>query len=184
VATVEQAPTREPFLRGSIIWQKRGPLPVWAWALLALLLLLVVVWWRRNRAASDATTAATGDQPLPGDQTAPPVFIVPPAGAPAVNVTVPVTVPPAPPGAGSPPPVTPPVTPGPVPSPPGSYVRVVQWTRTNPPWASTISGIASHFHLGNWRAVWDHPLNADLRRKRGKPELIRPGDQVFVPGMR
>ena len=32
-----------------------------------------------------------------------------------------------------------------------------------------------------WRDVWRDPHNAALRRLRGRPELIRPGDHVWVP---
>lgn len=105
--------TDGPFLKNSIIWQRKGPLPVWGWMLAALALLFVVMWWRRNRAASAATTAATGyTDELPGDQTAPPIFIVPqgmpgqpgPPG-PAGPTGPPGTVPDAPPGGGANPPL-------------------------------------------------------------------------------
>lgn len=105
----------------SIIFERKGPLPVWAWALLGLGAVLVFTWWRQSRTANaSANAGASGvTQNLPGDQTAPPVFIVPPATPPAVNVeppsvTVPITVTPpgtvpeAPPGGGAPPPSNPP----------------------------------------------------------------------------
>jgi len=81
-----------PFLKGSIIWEKKGPLPVWAWALIALGLVLAWAWWSRSRTAVAVEEAQPGPvlraQP---DQGAPPIFIVPP-----------VTVGPAPPGGGAP----------------------------------------------------------------------------------
>jgi hypothetical protein len=41
---------------------------------------------------------------------------------------------------------------------------------------------AAHAKLGtDWADVWSHPRNKDLRALRGKPEMIRPGDQVWVP---
>jgi hypothetical protein len=49
-----------PFAKGSIIWEKKGPLPVWAWVLIVLAVLLGVAWWRRNKAAGQATTAQKG----------------------------------------------------------------------------------------------------------------------------
>lgn len=169
----------------SILFEKKGPLPVWAWALILLGVLLAWSVWRRNKTDKAATATTTGDgTPLPGDQTAPPVFIVPPATPPPVNVTVPITtVPTAPPGAGSPPPVTPPSTPGPKPAPPGLYVTVAKYTSKNPPWNSTLWGIWNHYKtVANWQAIWNHPLNADLRTKRGAADRIQPGDRVFVPG--
>lgn len=90
--------------------QKRGPLPVWGWILALVAVLFVAVWWRRNRAAGTATEAATGSQSSYLDnQAAPPVFVVPQAATPAVNVgpfNNTITVPEAPPGAGAPPPTT------------------------------------------------------------------------------
>lgn len=191
-APTQTPPSSPPFAKGSIIWEKKGPLPVWAWALIVLGLLLLWSWWRRNKATGDATAVATGDETtLPGDQTPPPVFILPQATPPAVNVTVPVTVPTAPPAGGSPPPVAPPPTATtPKPKPVGEYVPVGSYARRE--WNSTISGIWAHFskpgpsgktNAPNWQAIWNHPLNADLRKKRGKPEKIQPNDQVFVPGI-
>ncbi len=104
----ETATKSPPFAKGSIIWEKKGPLPVWAWALILLGLVLAVVMWRKNKNAADATEVATGDpSALPGNQSAGPIFIVPQAATPAVNVTVPT----APPGAGRPwpPRATPPI---------------------------------------------------------------------------
>jgi hypothetical protein len=47
----------------------------------------------------------------------------------------------------------------------------------------TVLGIvAAHAKPGtDWADVWAHPRNKDLRALRGKPEMIRPGDQVWVP---
>jgi hypothetical protein len=107
--TGSTAPSSPPFAKGSIIWERKGPLPVWAWALIGLLVVLVFTWWRRNRAsANEAATGGAVDQALPGDQGAPPVFIMPPSVSPIVNVSPvvkvktppPTTVPPAPPAAG------------------------------------------------------------------------------------
>jgi len=100
-----------PFAKGSIIWEKKGPLPVWAWALILLGLVLVVTMWRRNRATGEANTAATGGADygiLPGTQGAPAIFVVPqvgqqtftPAHMPHKRRPADQTVPPAPPGGG------------------------------------------------------------------------------------
>lgn len=78
-----------------------------------------------------------------------------------------------------------PVAPAPVPvqSPPQpSYTSVTVSKFGNPaPWNSTIWGISQHYGIANWQTVWDDPKNAGLRSKRGKPELIQPGDVVYVP---
>jgi hypothetical protein len=111
MATETPAATKAPFLPKSMLWQKKGPLPVWAWILIGLTLLFVVTWWRRNQAASQENTeAATGyyNHQLPGNQGAPPIFVVP--QAPVSPVTIlppppPATVPAAPPAGGSNPPL-------------------------------------------------------------------------------
>lgn len=65
---------------------------------------------------------------------------------------------------------------------PSAYdaVKVVGWA--NPaPWNSTVAGIARHYgYGGDWQAVWMDARNADLRKKRGAPTQIRPGDIVNV----
>jgi hypothetical protein len=43
-----------------------------------------------------------------------------------------------------------------------------------------ISSI-SFAHGFDPRAVWDHPQNAELRTLRGSPNVLLPGDMVFVP---
>jgi len=203
---VTQTASNQPFLKGSIIWEKKGPLPVWAWALLALGLVLVVVWWRRNRsAASEANEAATGTDELPGDQGAPPVFIIPPGpigppgppGPPGVPGAPPYTrpdpskprpnptptVPPAPPGGGRP---APPKVPTPKPAPPkGGYVSVTKWPDRTKPKESTLWDIANAWlpqGAAQWALIWNHPLSADVKRKRGDVKRIQPGDKLFVPG--
>jgi len=81
--TAPPARTSAPFAKGSIIWEKKGPLPVWAWAGLLLGLVLIVVMWRRNKTQAEANTAATGGADygiLPGTQGAPAIFVVPQVG--------------------------------------------------------------------------------------------------------
>lgn len=192
MATQAPAATgKQPFMKGSIIWEKKGPLPVWAWALIFLAGLLLFVLWRRNLAATAAATTTGDETILPGNQSPPPVFIVPQAATPAVQVPInvlpapvtPATVPAAPPGGGAPPPAQAPASPAPVPSAPGKYVSVTKYPST----FGTISGIWSYFKsrggtAPSWQAVWNHPLNATLRSKRGQPDRIQPNDKVFVPG--
>jgi len=43
-----------------------------------------------------------------------------------------------------------------------------------------LSGIAYSYGLA-WDQIWNHPENAGLKEKRGDPNILRPGDVVFVP---
>lgn len=43
-----------------------------------------------------------------------------------------------------------------------------------------VSTLAARHRL-EWKAIWDHPENAALRRLRSNPNLVAPGDEVFVP---
>jgi hypothetical protein len=45
----------------------------------------------------------------------------------------------------------------------------------------TIAKIARAGDLASWKRIYDHPENADFRQKRPNPNLIFPGDVVFVP---
>lgn len=189
-----------PFAKGSIIWEKRAGLPIWQWAAVLLLVLLLVLWWRYRRSGTSGQTGDTISDangyswPLPGDQTPPPVFIVPSAATPAVNVTnttppatvtvVPATVPTAPPAAGAPPPVAPPGGSTPTPAPPGGYVTTTKYPDSSVPRESTLWDIAGSWlpaGPSNWGQIWNHPYNAQLRSKRGDPRYIQPGDVWFVP---
>jgi hypothetical protein len=44
-----------------------------------------------------------------------------------------------------------------------------------------IGSIAKQYRFSNWRKIYDHPENADLRRNRADPHLLYPGDKVYVP---
>jgi N-acetylmuramoyl-L-alanine amidase len=46
-----------------------------------------------------------------------------------------------------------------------------------------VHSVAASHGLG-WRAVWEHPDNAELRRIRGKPGLLLPGDLITLPERR
>jgi hypothetical protein len=180
----------QPFLRGSIIWQKKGGLPVWAWGGLVLLVALVFVWWRGrgDQTQAQADQAATGYDNLPGDQSAPPVFVVPQAPNPIITTPITVTVPAAPPGGGRDgPPQVPPgqPPPQPTPSPPGGYVSVTKYPDNTAPKEATLWDIAHSWlpaGAAQWKQIWTHPLNADLAKKRRAPERIQAGDKLFVPG--
>ena len=43
-----------------------------------------------------------------------------------------------------------------------------------------IASIAERAGL-TWRRIWDDPANADLKKLRGDPSILMPGDEVVVP---
>ena len=45
-----------------------------------------------------------------------------------------------------------------------------------------ITSIADQAGL-TWQKVWDHPENAGLRQQRTDPNVLYPGDSVFVPDL-
>lgn len=44
-----------------------------------------------------------------------------------------------------------------------------------------ISKIAHRFGFADWKSIWNAPQNADLRDLRPDPNVIYPGDQVYIP---
>ena len=44
-----------------------------------------------------------------------------------------------------------------------------------------LAQIAAKCGLSNYKAIWDHPENAELKKKRGNPNVLYPGDVVFIP---
>jgi N-acetylmuramoyl-L-alanine amidase len=44
-----------------------------------------------------------------------------------------------------------------------------------------LSSIARQYGFANWRTIYEHPRNADFRRRRPNPNLIYPGDQLTIP---
>ncbi|MFO0648021.1 MAG: LysM domain-containing protein [Polyangiales bacterium] len=44
-----------------------------------------------------------------------------------------------------------------------------------------FSLIARRYGYADYRALYDHPANADLREKRPNPNVIHPGDEVVIP---
>lgn len=44
-----------------------------------------------------------------------------------------------------------------------------------------LSSIAAKHGFGDWRTIYDHPKNAELKKKRPDPNMLFPGDEVFVP---
>jgi N-acetylmuramoyl-L-alanine amidase len=43
-----------------------------------------------------------------------------------------------------------------------------------------MASIAAHRGF-DWRTLWDHPKNAKLKKSRKDPNILYPGDVVFVP---
>jgi hypothetical protein len=177
---------------GSIFLRKTGPLANWIWMAILLLVALVYSLWKRNAAGAGAEEL---DGPVvddvPDNQTPPPVFILPQNPQPTVPVNVVVNNPGTPPGA--PPVATRPTVPPvvkPKPTAPAKpavayqTVKVAKYTSHNPPWNSTLWGIAKNAGYGsaskNWTTIWNDPKNAALKKKRGQPEKIQPGDTIYV----
>lgn len=44
-----------------------------------------------------------------------------------------------------------------------------------------MESIAKRFGFGDYKIIYDHPNNAELKRKRPKPNLLCAGDKVFIP---
>ncbi len=44
-----------------------------------------------------------------------------------------------------------------------------------------LSAIALHFGFADWRTIYNHGSNAAFRQLRPNPNLIYPGDEVFIP---
>jgi len=173
---------------------KVGPLPLYAWLGIVTAAALIYVLWYRGK--SGAPTAE--DQGIERTSSIPsedvPQFVIqnqlppisPAITLPPVNVDVDVHSPTAPANAGTT------TTPSPIdkkniakgakPAKKYKAVRVAKYTTKNPPWNSTISGIASHYGIKNWMTLWNDPKNAALRKSRkNTPKLIQPGDIVYVP---
>jgi hypothetical protein len=46
-----------------------------------------------------------------------------------------------------------------------------------------LSKIAKDNGFTDYTVIWDHPNNADLKKLRQNPNVLFPGDQVFIPEM-
>jgi N-acetylmuramoyl-L-alanine amidase len=44
-----------------------------------------------------------------------------------------------------------------------------------------LSSIAHDFGFADWHVIYDHPQNAAFKAKRPNPNLIYPGDELFIP---
>jgi hypothetical protein len=44
-----------------------------------------------------------------------------------------------------------------------------------------VSKVARQFGFSDYRTVWDHGQNSELKTKRKNPNVLLPGDQLFIP---
>lgn len=44
-----------------------------------------------------------------------------------------------------------------------------------------FESIAKRFGFGDYKVIYNHPQNAALKAKRPKPNLLFPGDRIFIP---
>lgn len=188
-------------LEGSFLKNKWGPLPAWVWMALGIGIAVIISVWQKNKGAGEEVAEEndeTAEYTLPENLA--PTYAFVDADTTLVNQTN--TWPSRPPGGGRPgppttptkPPAKPPVStkpptvkPKPAPKPPaGTTVTVTKWAKGQKKGTpSTIWGIAEKVYGKATGAlvkkIWDAPQNATLKKKRGAPEKIQPGDKVWVP---
>jgi Putative peptidoglycan binding domain/LysM domain len=46
-----------------------------------------------------------------------------------------------------------------------------------------LSKIAKDNGFTDYTVIWDHPHNSDLKKQRQNPNILLPGDQLFIPDM-
>src|SRR5579863_10101544 len=46
-----------------------------------------------------------------------------------------------------------------------------------------LAYIAAQYGFTNWQTIWNHPQNADLKNLRQNPNVLFPGDQVYIPDL-
>jgi hypothetical protein len=46
-----------------------------------------------------------------------------------------------------------------------------------------VSKIAAQYGIADWRRIWSHPNNSGLVQKRKEPNVIYPGDRLFIPDL-
>lgn len=44
-----------------------------------------------------------------------------------------------------------------------------------------LSKLAVKFGFSDYKTIWDHPQNAELKNKRKNPSVLFPGDVLFIP---
>ena len=55
----------------------------------------------------------------------------------------------------------------------GTYHTVVQ--------GEHLSSIAKKYGFSTYKTIWDHAQNAELKKRRQNPNVIFPGDRLFIP---
>src|SRR5215510_921988 len=44
-----------------------------------------------------------------------------------------------------------------------------------------VSKIAQEFGFADYRRIWDHPDNSAIKSERKSPNVLSPGDRIFIP---
>lgn len=44
-----------------------------------------------------------------------------------------------------------------------------------------LARIARQYGFRDFRTIWDHPNNSDLKSRRSNPNVLMPGDEMFIP---
>lgn len=44
-----------------------------------------------------------------------------------------------------------------------------------------LSSLAARYGVGGWEELFEHPDNAELKKKRPNPNILAPGDEVVIP---
>src|SRR6185503_1625742 len=44
-----------------------------------------------------------------------------------------------------------------------------------------LSRLAEQYGFSDYRTIWNHPENAKLKQSRQNPDVLYPGDEVFIP---
>ena len=187
---VDTAPAAGGSLAGTLT-RKWGPLPGWAWMGLAGAATLGVIWWRRRSAKATgagtdttATDQTAADQGTSAGMTAD-VLAAAGGSFAVLQSEIQQLQGNAAQHPGTTPPTTGTTTPtgstgGHTPTPPAHGTRYIMvtvqpFTSQNPPWQSTLSGIASHYNVpGGYTAL--AKLNGI-----SNPNIIHPGQQIKVP---
>ena len=46
-----------------------------------------------------------------------------------------------------------------------------------------LSSIAEQYGFSDYRTIWNHPENADLKQRRPDPHVLFPGDRLYIPDL-
>jgi hypothetical protein len=44
-----------------------------------------------------------------------------------------------------------------------------------------VPGIAKNYGFSDYNTIWNHPKNSELKKKRQNPNVLYPGDSVYIP---